>query len=182
MCSISLSLSLFLIHHYTNTAHVCVYIYIYIYAYICIVLLLPHLVNATLGSPPHERLRIPGRDIRRLPFVEWRRAPLKFIHSFFQRRFWPVSERGFSSTRSGIEGQILTPGIGTHNTCHGSCQGYLLIGACARQCMFGTIRINVVSKCRHDRLSCRRKQYRFCVVAPVISARCARPRTIENRL
>ena len=24
------------------------------------------------------------------------------IHSFIQRRFWPVSERGFSSTRSGI--------------------------------------------------------------------------------
>ena len=36
------------------------------------------------------------------------------------------------------------------------------------------------SKCRHDRLSCRRQRYRFCVVAPVISARCARPTNIES--
>ena len=39
---------------------------------------------------------------------------------------------------SGLQ-RSSTSAAGTQNTSYGFCQGYLLVGACARQCMFGSI-------------------------------------------
>ena len=56
------------------------------------------------------------------PFLDKRRAPTCKFN-------WPNSHHQVHST--------YTPKHTT--TCHGSCQGQLLVGACAHQCMFGSI-------------------------------------------